>query len=86
MAANFLKTNPEGRPPPAQPAFNLFLSPAKACPFKVPAVLSASRSLKSPDVGTEKRPNRLEPQVRGTQFVTQDASLALYSYRTLVYG
>lgn len=40
-----LKTNPEGCPPPAQPAFNLFLSPAKACPFKVPAASSAARSL-----------------------------------------
>lgn len=49
-----LKTNPEGCLPPAQPAFNLFLSPAKACPFKVPAVLSASRSLQSPKTGTKK--------------------------------
>lgn len=49
-----LKTNPEGRPPPAQPAFNLFLSPAKACPFKVPAASSAARSLQSPAIETKK--------------------------------
>lgn len=77
-----LKTNPEGCLPPAQPAFNLFLSPAKACPFKVPAVLSASRSLQSPEIGTKKEPRALE-----TQLATQDAaSLTLSSYWTLVYS
>lgn len=49
-----LKTNPEGCLPPAKPAFNLFLSPAKMCPFKVPAALSAARSLHSPAIGTKK--------------------------------
>lgn len=69
-----LKTNPEGCLPPAQPAFNLFLSPAKACPFKVPAVLSAVSQNRK-----HKRANRLEPQALETQLATQDAASAALS-------